>query len=782
MIQSSAMTRFVLTVLVCLAASTSLAQSDESSFVFADSSIPVVRIEMSQINFDELFADGNQYSDVERLASFEFHRDGVSYRVDSVGFRLRGNTSRDAAKKSFKVSFNTFRPGAEFFDLEKMNLNGEHNDPSIMRAKLSWDLFNAMGLPASRANHVDLFINGSYFGLYLNVEHVDEKFLTRHYGNADGNLYKCLWPADLTFLGPDAEAYRPVGGTRSPYDLKLKDDDLQGYDDLAHFITVLNTVDESTFVSEIEKVFDVNGFLRAQAVTVLLGSWDSYWFLKNNYYLYFNPASDRFEYIPFDFDNVVGIWWDGIFPGLNWTSRDVYQWGHPTESRPLTERILAAEVFRDRYTFYLKELLNTVFSRQVLEPEVLALRDSITLSATNDPFRPMDYGFTMQDFQDSFFGALSNHPHVVDGILPFIEERALSAERQLESIDVKPIISDLTVSPSKARPGGEVTLRVRVEDESLDRVELHYWLGAPVEQIALLQRDPRSGKDMFTGSITAQSTTGFIDYIIEAYDQTGQRSATSLMTIEVGESVPLFINEFMASNVSTIRDPANEFDDWIELYNGGSTDLSLGGFFLTDTLGIPFKWSIPDTTIPAGGHIMVWADEDGTQGPMHANFRLARSGEVIAIYDSRGALIDSVSFGVQSSDVSFGRLPDGSSSFMPLASPTPGFANSSGVGTTPSSRLTNVVEITLFPNPFFGPLNVHFSRPVRKVEIEVFDVLGRRITRTATDHAGTTRFTWAGESSDGASLPAGVYLLRVRAQPVDGSPHSQSAIAVKIPG
>ena len=129
--------------------------------------------------------------------------------------------------------------------------------------------------------------------------------------------------------------------------------------------------------------------------------------------------------------------------------------------------------------------------------------------------------------------------------------------------------------------------------------------------------------------------------------------------MDVGESVPLFINEFMASNVSTIRDPANEFEDWIELYNGGPTDLSLTGFFLTDTLGIPFKWSLPDTTIPAGGHIMVWADEDGMQGPMHANFRLARSGEVVAIYDARGAIIDSVSFGAQSADVSFGRLPDG---------------------------------------------------------------------------------------------------------------------------
>ncbi|MDX1429702.1 MAG: CotH kinase family protein, partial [Rhodothermales bacterium] len=263
---------------LCLSAAMLLDASaqvtDASSFVFDDSTVPSIRINLTASDFDALFAAGNQYSDEERPASFEFVRDGISIRVDSVGFRLRGNTSRDAAKKSFKVSFNTFTPGGEFHDLEKLNLNGEHNDPSIMRAKVSWDLFNAMGLPASRANHIDLFINGTYFGVYLNVEHVDEKFLTRHFGNSDGNLYKCLWPADLAYRGPGADAYRPVDESRRPYDLKLKDDDQLGYEDLAWFIAVVNTVDDAVFEREIEKVFEVNGFLRATAITVLLGSWD----------------------------------------------------------------------------------------------------------------------------------------------------------------------------------------------------------------------------------------------------------------------------------------------------------------------------------------------------------------------------------------------------------------------------------------------------------------------------------------------------------------------------
>ena len=62
-----------------------------------------------------------------------------SSAVSDVGFRLRGNTSRTAAKKSFKVSFNSFNKKQTFYGLQKMNLNGEHNDASIARSKLFWE-------------------------------------------------------------------------------------------------------------------------------------------------------------------------------------------------------------------------------------------------------------------------------------------------------------------------------------------------------------------------------------------------------------------------------------------------------------------------------------------------------------------------------------------------------------------------------------------------------------------------------------------------------------------
>ena len=76
----------------------------------------------------------------------------------------------------------------------------------------------------------------------------------------------------------------------------------------------------------------------------------------------------------------------------------------------------------------------------------------------------------------------------------------------------------------------------------------------------------------------------------------------------------LFLNEFMASNASVYADEAGDFDDWVELYNSGATDIDLGVVYLTDDLGRPMKWAFPDTTIPAGSYMVIWADGEYDEG------------------------------------------------------------------------------------------------------------------------------------------------------------------------
>ena len=196
---------------------------DDSWKVYDDSEIAVIQITLDPEDLQWMY--DNVQSDSLHPAEIHFQNTQIDEIVDSVGFRLRGNTSRVSAKKSFKIDFNHFFPGRDFFGLEKLNLNGEHNDPSIVRSKICWDLFQDIGMTASRAAHAEVYINDEYYGLYISVEHVDDSFLSRNYENDNGNLWKCLWPADLSYRGENPENYHPYYDDKRPYELKTNKDE-----------------------------------------------------------------------------------------------------------------------------------------------------------------------------------------------------------------------------------------------------------------------------------------------------------------------------------------------------------------------------------------------------------------------------------------------------------------------------------------------------------------------------------------------------------------------------
>jgi hypothetical protein len=146
---------------------------------------------------------------------------------------------------------------------------------------------------------------------------------------------------------------------------------------------------------------------------------------------------------------------------------------------------------------------------------------------------------------------------------------------------------------------------------------------------------------------------------------------------------PVVINELMADNDNTVPDPQGDYDDWLELYNRTDMPLPLTGLYLSDKEDNPTKWQFPEgTEIPANGYLIVWLDEDhddenATEG-LHANFKLSKSGETVMLVspDAQGNMVlDSVTFGEQETDVSYGRLPNGTGEFQVVVA-TPGAANS----------------------------------------------------------------------------------------------------------
>ena len=162
------------------------------------------------------------------------------------------------------------------------------------------------------------------------------------------------------------------------------------------------------------------------------------------------------------------------------------------------------------------------------------------------------------------------------------------------------------------------------------------------------------------------------------YPKTEEGMAEYEKSLKETEDIGLYINEFMASNATTICDSFGSYSDWIELYNSTDTDMDISGFGISDNLSQPMKYRFPDgTTIAAKGYLVVFCSgNEGMQnGELHAPFGLRSYGEDVVIANRAGRIIDSYSFKNQETDVSMARIPDGAGEFQSNSQPSPGYPN-----------------------------------------------------------------------------------------------------------
>ncbi len=742
--------------------------TDESWKVYDDTQLARADITIKPEYLQWLYANVKQ--DSEFVATIHFKNKYIDETIDSVGFRLRGATSRESQKKSFKVALNAFRKGGKLYGCEKLNFNGEHNDPSIMRSKLSFDLFKAIGVPAARASHIQVYINGAYYGLYISIEQLDENFLARRFADDSGNLWKCTYGADLQYKNDNPATYSSMMNGSSPVFELSTNEAKNDFMPLVRLIRLLNKTASAQLADSIDSYIDLAGVLHYFAMNITIGGWDDYWGNMNNFYLYFEPRAGKFHILPYDYDNTFGIDWFNV----DWSKTNPYTFSAITSGpRPLATKILGIPEYRNLYTHFLEFLRTRVFQLPLWEGRIDSLKQMIALAAADDQYRTKDYGFSFADFSNSYSASSYTNQHVKMGLKQFMNARSNSLPGMLNYVTAKPVVYSISFTPQTPKPTD--TIRVFASAFSMPgvgSVSIHFKpSGSATELIYPMTFSPVPGTkiveeaDRYIGVIPPLGINGSGAFTIEVKDIASQsaiypRTKTVPLKASGISSNGVVINEFLADNKLSATDAAGEHDDWVELYNTTDAPVKLTGLYMTDSPTLLNQWRFTKDSLYIGAHqyLVVWCDNQLTQAGVHSNFKLSKSGEYIALVDTDGVtVIDSLSFGAQTTDISWGRQPDGAASWAAMA-PTPGAANLlTAVATEPLRPLN--FELSAYPNPFNPGATIRYTLPsVADISIKVYDVLGKEVKTLVTGEmtAGTHSFWF-----DASACGSGVYFCRL---------------------
>ncbi|MDP6907949.1 MAG: T9SS type A sorting domain-containing protein, partial [Flavobacteriales bacterium] len=176
--------------------------------------------------------------------------------------------------------------------------------------------------------------------------------------------------------------------------------------------------------------------------------------------------------------------------------------------------------------------------------------------------------------------------------------------------------------------------------------------------------------------------------------------------------------------------------------------ISTSGLYLTDDATNLDKWALPNSVIPADGYMIIWADEDGEQGDDHANFKLSSTnGEFVGLHYGDGTKIDSVSFGTQTTDIAYGRFPNGTGPWITMEPTFNGNNNFTAI------QEIDELEATLFPNPANGNFFIRFDEP-KSSEIQINTIDGKLIKAQPFSVSGTIQM-------DVSDLISGMYLISI---------------------
>ncbi|MCP4569261.1 MAG: hypothetical protein GY841_16930 [FCB group bacterium] len=791
---------YVFLMIIMASTMTNAAMTPPSHPLFDSDEVHEIHLTFHQADWwDQLTYNYEHYEDIPYIAA-EF--DWESTHFDSIGVRFKGNSSYmsySGYKKSFKLDIDEYVLDQVLDGLDKLNLNNCFLDPSYVREKCAYELCEAVGLPSCRTNYVALYINGTFWGLYLMIEQFDQEFIESRFGaGEEGNLWKGEPHGSQEYLGA-AESYY-----YDDYELKTNEE-LNDWSSLVTFTDALNNTSLSVLPDTMHVLLDVNSAMAMLAIENFTVNLDSYIGRCVNHYFYNRQLDGRMVFAKWDQNEA----W-GIFNMYNLSSTQMKQlspyWTSTAygEERPLAERLWQIEAYDDVYLGHMRKLMAGVAQPDTLLNRMEELRDLIRPYVYNELYCMFSTAeFEIALSSDIYASGGPPPGRLIPGLDSFIRTRdsylsgLIGSWTPIEGL----VINELMAGNSSAVADehGDYDDWIEVANVGSASINLSgliltdHWEGNPDfvfpdttlnpgEYIVVwadeepLEGDLHApfqldsdGEDVYLVDgdvIIDQITFPTIPSNISYGRWANGSGAWQMLSVETPgaenqnpeepEEVILFINEFMAINDSVIQDETGTYEDWVEIYNPGPDPVEMGGLFLTDELTNTTQWSFPDTTLAAGGFLLVWCDNDEEDGPLHTNFKLNGDGEEIGLFNRLTAgngEIDSYAFGVQTTDTSEGRQSDGGEPWVFYDDPTPGASNSGTTNSPPQFNWTTFTPTSVTDtDPVLVLTDVTDGSAVTNVTL-YYDAGSGYSSLTMYDD-GSHEDSLAGDDIYGATIPA----------------------------
>jgi hypothetical protein len=696
-------------------------------------SLPVISIITDKANFfsDEIgiYVYGNESEgnynmeadEWERLTNVQFfENDGSLAFEQKLGARIHGGGGRHSTIKNIRMYARTeygnqsltykFFENDDNENFERFLIRGPGHRPDCApRDDLADLLVQNLDMDIQHIRQVIVFINGEYWGIHTIKERFDQEYLEGKYGKREN---------DYVILRNSGTLDSGIEGDEIPYQNLL---DYVETNDMS--------LDEN--YEYVKNHIDIDNYLTYFTSEVFLGNVD--WINTNIKFWRFkgldkssniNGVDGKWRWFLYDFDLTFGSSCDNISPNVNVLGNAF----DPEYEKYtiLTRWLKGNEQFVYDFVNRMCDLMNSNFSAKNINEKIDQIDQIMTVEMQEhiERWRYPSASTTLAERQFEV-PSLSQWNSTLENLHDYTNDRKrkiidhMKAEFVLE--DTIHIQVDVNYQIM-----GNIQVNSILISEALDGVNENvypwdgtYFKNIPFQIIAIPKLGYRFLEWQESGSVQ--------DTLSLNLNDGGNFTAIFEIDPDFTFDNELFINEFMASNQSTIVDEYGAYADWIEIYNPNNEAVDLAAFYISDNAGLPLKYQFPrgsaSTIIHAYGYKLIWADGRPERGALHTNFKLSANGEHIVLLAPDSSLVDEIAFGPQSEDASYGREKDGESAWMFFPKPpwpTPGATNNN---VAVDEQKTTDLSI-LYPNPVSQGQSVFLKE---RMDIEIFNSVGQLI-------------------------------------------------------